>query len=123
VRRRPAICPRSDALARTGNANVALVAAERFFAELPGSIRLLAALRTHPDLVQLLGTIFGTAPRLAEIVAPAPSVLDGLLDPAFFGAPPSAEVLAKRLELAIKDAPGEEELLDRVRRFGREHWS
>ena len=110
-----------DALARTGNADAALVAADRFFTELPGSIRLLAALRTHPDLVQLLGTIFGTAPRLAEIVAPAPSVLDGLLDPAFFGEPPGAEVLAKRLDLAIKDAPDEEELLDRVRRFGREH--
>jgi glutamate-ammonia-ligase adenylyltransferase len=110
-----------DALARTGNADAALVAADRFFTELPGSIRLLAALRTHPDLVQLLGTIFGTAPRLAEIVAPAPSVLDGLLDPAFFGEPPGAEILAKRLDIAIKDALDEEEFLDRVRRFGREH--
>jgi glutamate-ammonia-ligase adenylyltransferase len=110
-----------DALAHTGNADAALVAADRFFTELPGSIRLLAALRTHPDLVQLFGTIFGTAPRLAEIVAPAPSVLDGLLDPAFFGEPPGAEVLAKRLDFAIKDAPNEEEFLDRVRRFGREH--
>ncbi len=110
-----------DALARTGNADAALMAADRFFTELPSSIRLLAALRAHPDLVQLLGTTFGTAPRLAEIVAPAPSVLDGLLDPAFFGEPPAAEVLARRLDLAIKDAPGEEEFLDRVRRFGREH--
>jgi glutamate-ammonia-ligase adenylyltransferase len=110
-----------DALARTGNPDAALVAADRFFAELPGSVRLLAALRTHPDLVQLLATILGTAPRLSEIVAQAPSVLDGVLDPAFFGAPPDAGVLTARLDAALKDALDEEEFLDRVRRFGREH--
>jgi glutamate-ammonia-ligase adenylyltransferase len=110
-----------DALARTGNADAALIAADRFFADLPGSVRLLAALRTHSDLVQLLATILGTAPRLAEIVAQAPSVLDGVLDPAFFGPPPGADVLAARLDAALADAPDFEELLDRVRRFGREH--
>jgi glutamate-ammonia-ligase adenylyltransferase len=110
-----------DALARTGNADAAILAADRFFAALPGSLRLLAALRTHPDLVVLLGTILGTAPRLAEIVAQAPSTLDGVLDPAFFGAPPDAAALAARLATALTDAPNEEELLDRVRRFGREH--
>ncbi len=110
-----------DALARTGNADAAMLAADRFFAALPGSVRLLAALRTHHDLVPLLGTILGTAPRLSEIVAQAPSTLDGVLDPAFFGAPPSAEVLAARLDAALKESPNEEELLDRARRFGREH--
>src|SRR5690606_16397077 len=70
------------AIGRTGNADAAILAADRFFSALPGSVRLLAALRTHPTLVQLLGTILGTAPRLGEIVAHSPSVLDGLLDPA-----------------------------------------
>ena len=108
------------ALARTGNADAALLAADRFFSALPGAVRLLAALRTHADLVQLLATILGTAPRLSEIVAQSPSVLDGLLDPAFFGAPPDEKVLTERLNEALSHAAGEEEVLDLTRRFGRE---
>src|SRR5690606_24719572 len=90
------------ALARTGNADAALIAADRFFSALPGSVRLLAALRTHPALVQLLATILGTAPRLGEIVAQSPSVLDGLLDPAFFGALPGEALLTERLDALLE---------------------
>jgi glutamate-ammonia-ligase adenylyltransferase len=108
------------ALARTGNADAALLAADRFFSALPGAVRLLAALRTHPDLVQLLATILGTAPRLGEIVAQSPSVLDGLLDPAFFGAPPDEAFLTARLDATLKQAASDEEFLDLTRRFGRE---
>ncbi|HEV1999952.1 MAG TPA: bifunctional [glutamine synthetase] adenylyltransferase/[glutamine synthetase]-adenylyl-L-tyrosine phosphorylase [Xanthobacteraceae bacterium] len=110
-----------DALARTGHPDAAIVACDHFFAALPGAARLLAAMRTHPDLVELLAVIFGTAPRLAEIVAQAPSLLDGLLDPAFFGAPPGEVQLTERLAALLADAPNHEELLDRARRFGREH--
>lgn len=108
------------ALGRTGNADAAIVAADRFFSALPGAVRLLAALRTHPALVQLLATILGTAPRLGEIVAQSPSVLDGLLDPAFFGAPPAEAVLTERLGQLLQQATNEEEFLDVTRRFGRE---
>ncbi|HEY7458053.1 MAG TPA: bifunctional [glutamine synthetase] adenylyltransferase/[glutamine synthetase]-adenylyl-L-tyrosine phosphorylase [Xanthobacteraceae bacterium] len=107
-------------LARTGNADAALIAGDRFFSALPGAVRLLAALRTHPDLVQLLATILGTAPRLGEIVAQSPSVLDGLLDPAFFGVLPDEKLLADRLNATLGQAANEEELLDLTRRFGRE---
>jgi glutamate-ammonia-ligase adenylyltransferase len=109
-----------DALARTGHPDAAIIACDHFLAALPGSARLLAAMRTHPDLVELLAVIFGTAPRLAEIVAQAPSLLDGLLDPAFFGAPPGEAQLTERLTALLADAPNHEELLDRARRFGRE---
>jgi glutamate-ammonia-ligase adenylyltransferase len=108
------------ALARTGNADAAVLAADRFFSALPGSVRLLAALRTHPALLQLLATILGTAPRLGEIVAHSPSVLDGLLDPAFFGALPGATLLTKRLDEIVQQATSDEEFLDLTRRFGRE---
>ena len=108
------------AIARTGNADAAILAADRFFSALPGSVRLLAALRTHPALVQLLATILGTAPRLGEIVAQSPSVLDGLLDPAFFGALPGEALLTERLDAILKQATNDEEFLDLTRRFGRE---
>ncbi len=108
------------ALARTGNADAAVVACDRFFATLPGGVRLLAALRTHPDLIQLLATILGTAPRLSEIVSHSPSLLDGLLDPAFFGPPPDEAFLTKRLAEILKDTADAEDFFDRARRFGRE---
>ena len=109
-----------DALARSGSADAALLACDRFFAELVEGTRLFAALRTHPDLVELLALILGTAPRLGDIVARTPSLLDALLDPAFFGTMPSEAVLTERLTALLADAATEEEVFDRSRRFGRE---
>lgn len=109
-----------DALARSGSAETALLACDRFFSELAEGARLFAALRTHPDLVELIALILGTAPRLGDIVAHSPSLLDGLLDPAFFGVMPSEAVLAERLNTLLSDAETEEEAFDRSRRFGRE---
>ncbi len=107
-------------LARSGAPDVALVACDRFFSELPGGERLLAALRTHPDLVRLIAVILGTAPRLGDIVARSPSLLDGLLDPGFFGASTSEEILTGRLDAFLSEAKNEEQVFDRARRFGRE---
>lgn len=107
-------------LARSGDPDTALVACDRFFSELPGGERLLAALRTHPDLVRLIAVILGTAPRLGDIVARSPSLLDGLLDPDFFGASPSEQILTERLDAFLSEAKSEEQIFDRARRFGRE---
>jgi [glutamine synthetase] adenylyltransferase / [glutamine synthetase]-adenylyl-L-tyrosine phosphorylase len=107
-------------LARSGDPDAALIATDRFFSELPGGERLLAALRTHPDLVRLLALILGTAPRLGDLVAHSPSLLDGLLDPGFFGASPSEEILTERLDAFLSEAKSEEQVFDRARRFGRE---
>lgn len=110
-----------DALSRSGNPDAALIACDRFLSQLPGGERLLAAMRTHPDLVQLLATILSTSPRLRDMIAQAPSLLDGLLDPAFFAGVPSEEVLTKRLADLLKQARSEEDFLDLTRSFGREH--
>lgn len=109
-----------DALARSGSGDAAVFACDRFFSQLADGRRLLAALRTHPDLVQLIALMLGTAPRLGEIVAHSPSLLDALLDPAFFGARPSETVLTERLDSVLAAATTEEEVFDRTRRFGRE---
>jgi glutamate-ammonia-ligase adenylyltransferase len=110
-----------DALSRSGNPDAALLACDRFLSQLPGGERLLAAMRTHPDLVQLIATILSTSPRLRDMIAQAPSLLDGLLDPAFFAGVPSEELLSKRLADILKQAQSEEDFLDLTRSFGREH--
>ncbi len=110
-----------DAISRSGNPDAALLACDRFLSQLPGGERLLAAMRTHPDLVQLIATILATSPRLRDMIAQAPSLLDGLLDPAFFAGVPSEAVLAKRLADLLAQAQSEEDFLDLTRSFGREH--
>ncbi|QIB35119.1 bifunctional [glutamine synthetase] adenylyltransferase/[glutamine synthetase]-adenylyl-L-tyrosine phosphorylase [Ancylobacter pratisalsi] len=109
-----------DALARGGAPDAALNATDRFFRDLPTAHRLLPALVRHPDLVRLLATILGTAPRLGEMLAHRPSLIDALLDPAFFGALPDEAALADRLSSLLDQAEDEEDLLDHARRFRQE---
>nr|WP_256441465.1 bifunctional [glutamine synthetase] adenylyltransferase/[glutamine synthetase]-adenylyl-L-tyrosine phosphorylase [Ancylobacter radicis] len=109
-----------DSLARGGAPDAALIAADRFFQELPTAVRLMPALMHNPDLVRLLATILGTAPRLGEMLAHRPSLVDALLDPSFFGALPDEAALAERLDRELEFAEGEEDLLDRARRFRQE---
>ena len=45
--------------------------------------RLLSLLRQNPDLIALIALMLGTAPRLADILARNPQVMDALLDPSF----------------------------------------
>ncbi len=46
--------------------------------------------------VALVAHLLGTAPRLADILAQHPQVMDALIDPAFFGALPDADQAAGR---------------------------
>ncbi|MEP9351959.1 bifunctional [glutamine synthetase] adenylyltransferase/[glutamine synthetase]-adenylyl-L-tyrosine phosphorylase [Xanthobacter sp. KR7-65] len=108
-----------EALARGGDPDGALIAADGFLGDLPGP-HLLAALGRHPDLVRLLATILTAAPRLGETLARRPSLADALLDPAFFDVLPDEASLTTRLDALLDSAATDEEELDRVRRFRQE---
>ncbi|MGR7993733.1 bifunctional [glutamine synthetase] adenylyltransferase/[glutamine synthetase]-adenylyl-L-tyrosine phosphorylase [Xanthobacter sp. ZOL 2024] len=108
-----------ESLARGGDPDGALIAADRFLTELPGP-HLLAALDRHPDLVRLLATILTAAPRLGETLARRPSLTDALLDPAFFDVLPDEESLETLLNHLLDTAETEEEQFDRARRFRQE---
>ncbi|MCX5493105.1 bifunctional [glutamine synthetase] adenylyltransferase/[glutamine synthetase]-adenylyl-L-tyrosine phosphorylase [Kaistia dalseonensis] len=109
-----------EALATTDNADAAFNAFDRFLARLPAGVQLFALLGSNPGLLNLLATIMGTAPRLAEIVTARPHVLDAVLDPAFFGRLPDRKILAARLDASLGEARALEEVLDRARIFGKE---
>ena len=106
-------------LARGGDPDEALMAMDRFLADLSGP-QLLPALHHHPDLVRLLANVLASSPRLGEILARKPSLLDAVLDPAFFDALPDAAELARRLEMQLDEAENLEDQLDRARRFRQE---
>ena len=110
-----------DQLSRSENPDQALVALDRFLAGLHGGARLLSLLRRNPDFVALLALVLGNAPRLADILARYPHVMDALIEPSFFGTLPDAEKLAAELSGSLAQALSYEDLLDRARQFGQEH--
>ena len=68
-----------------------------------------------------LRLMLGTAPRLADILAHHPQVMDALIDPAFFGALPDADnACAAELTRSLDQSNSYEDLLDRLRMFGQE---
>ena len=73
------------------------------------------------DLVSLVALVLGAAPRLGDMLARQPQLMDGLIDPRFFGAMPgSARELSARLAATVRDADSYEAFLDRLRLFGQE---
>jgi glutamate-ammonia-ligase adenylyltransferase len=109
-----------DALSRTGDADLGLRAFDRLLTRHSQPIELLAILRSHPDLLELIMQVLGSAPRLADLMGRRAHVLDALLEPAFFGELPGDAELARRLNETLALAGHAEEVLDRARVFGQE---
>ncbi len=109
-----------NALAATDNADAALRAFDNFMSKLPAGVQLFALLRSNPQLLTLLATTMGAAPRMADTVSKRVHVLDAVLDPAFFGAMPSVEEFRAGLDRTLSQSQFYEEALDRARIFAQE---
>jgi glutamate-ammonia-ligase adenylyltransferase len=93
---------------------------DRFLQALQRGARLFTLLQQNRDLVSLMTLILGTAPRLGDMLAQQPQVMDGLIDPRFFGALPQRAEIHTRLAASLADAQSYEDFLDRLRLFGQE---
>jgi [glutamine synthetase] adenylyltransferase / [glutamine synthetase]-adenylyl-L-tyrosine phosphorylase len=98
----------------------AVTAFDRFLAALQRGGRLISLLSQNRELVALAALILGAAPRLGDMLARQPQLMDGLIDPRFFGAMPDQRELSTRLAATLADANSYEEFLDRLRLFGQE---
>jgi glutamate-ammonia-ligase adenylyltransferase len=107
-------------LARAENPDGALTQFDSFLQAVQRGATLLSLLQQNPDLVSLIASIVGAAPRLGDMLALQPRLMDGLVDPRFFGAMPRREEISQRLKAALADADSYEEFLDRLRLFGQE---
>ena len=110
-----------DQFSRAENPDAAFAAFDRFLAGLRAGGRLLSLLRQNPELMGFIALILGSAPRLADILAQHPHVIDPLIDPSFFGALPEAKRLEADLARALGESRGHEDVLDAIRLFGQEH--
>jgi glutamate-ammonia-ligase adenylyltransferase len=109
-----------DGLAKAEEPDGAVAAFDRFLQALQRGGRLISLLSQNRDLVALVALILGAAPRLGDMLARQPQVMDGLIDPRFFGAMPDQRELSARLTATLADANSYEEFLDRLRLFGQE---
>ncbi|HLZ04715.1 MAG TPA: bifunctional [glutamine synthetase] adenylyltransferase/[glutamine synthetase]-adenylyl-L-tyrosine phosphorylase [Bradyrhizobium sp.] len=109
-----------DGLANAEEPDRAVVAFDRFLAALQRGGRLITLLGQNRDLVALVALVLGAAPRLGDMLARQPQLMDGLIDPRFFGAMPDRRELSVRLAATLTDADSYEEFLDRLRLFGQE---
>jgi glutamate-ammonia-ligase adenylyltransferase len=109
-----------DGLAHAEDPDDAVTAFDRFLGALQRGGRLISLLSQNRDLVALVALILGAAPRLGDMLARQPQIMDGLIDPRFFGAMPDQKELSARLAATLKDADSYEDFLDRLRLFGQE---
>jgi len=109
-----------DGLAHAEEPDDAVTAFDRFLGALQRGGRLISLLSQNRDLVALVALILGAAPRLGDMLARQPQIMDGLIDPRFFGAMPDRKELSERLATTLQDADSYEDFLDRLRLFGQE---
>jgi [glutamine synthetase] adenylyltransferase / [glutamine synthetase]-adenylyl-L-tyrosine phosphorylase len=109
-----------DGLAHAEEPDDAVMAFDRFLQALQRGARLITLLSQNRELVALVALILGAAPRLGDMLARQPQIMDGLIDPRFFGAMPDQRELSERLAATLADANSYEEFLDRLRSFGKE---
>jgi [glutamine synthetase] adenylyltransferase / [glutamine synthetase]-adenylyl-L-tyrosine phosphorylase len=107
-------------LATAEDSDNAVTVFDRFLQALRRGRRLFTLLSQNRELVALVALILGAAPRLGDMLARQPQIMDGLIDPRFFGAMPDRRELSSRLAATLEDAHSYEEFLDRLRLFGRE---
>ncbi len=84
-----------EQFSRADNPDAAFAAFDKFIAGLRGGGRFLSLLRQNPELIRFVALVLGVAPRLADVLAQNPHLIDPLIDPSFFGKlPDEAELEA-----------------------------
>jgi glutamate-ammonia-ligase adenylyltransferase len=90
---------------------------------MPASVELLSILRSNADVRELFADVLGSAPRLAQVVATRPHVLDAAIDPGRarrFEDRIDDTAMAARVAEFVAPALSFEDALDRARDFAAE---
>ena len=112
-----------EAFAGSGDADAALGAFDAAMAHMNASVELLSILRSNADLRELFGDVLGSAPRLAQVIATRPHVLDSAIDPGRVDnieASLGEQNVRERAGAYVARARTYEDALDRARDFAAE---
>jgi len=105
------------AFGASANPDAALLRFDRFLARLPAGVQLFSLLYNNAGLLLLIAEIMAAGPRLADLLARRPGLLDGVLSEDFFDPPPPAAELAAELDRLLAGARNYEDALDLARRW------
>ena len=108
------------AFGRTPHPDAALMHFDEFLSGLPAGVQLFSLFHAHPELLDLVAEIMGTAPSLAEALQRSPTLLDAVLGKAFFEPLPGRAGLAEDLEETLARARDYEDVLDMARRWAND---
>jgi glutamate-ammonia-ligase adenylyltransferase len=109
------------ALGSTSSPDQALLNFDRFLGNLPAGVQLFSLFKANPALIELVATIMGSAPRLADHLARRSILLDSVLSPDFYLPLPPTEELKAGLSAAMARVEHEQDLLDAARRWTNDH--
>ncbi|MDW3206824.1 MAG: bifunctional [glutamine synthetase] adenylyltransferase/[glutamine synthetase]-adenylyl-L-tyrosine phosphorylase [Alphaproteobacteria bacterium] len=106
-----------QAFADTANPDDAFLRFDSFLSGLPSGVQLFSLFQMHPTLLDLLSEILGSAPRLAEVLARKPILLDSVISEDFYEPLPLEREPDEELAAALELAQDFQDVLDAVRRW------
>ncbi|PKR55270.1 bifunctional [glutamine synthetase] adenylyltransferase/[glutamine synthetase]-adenylyl-L-tyrosine phosphorylase [Thalassospira marina] len=109
-------------LSETTNPDMAFRAFDEFLKGLPAGVQLFSLFTANPELLRLLATIAGTAPRMAKYLGRNASVLDYVLMSGFNDELPDAATMLDQLNEQLSQPGAEmvEQWLDIARRWAND---
>ncbi|MCZ8375020.1 MAG: bifunctional [glutamine synthetase] adenylyltransferase/[glutamine synthetase]-adenylyl-L-tyrosine phosphorylase [Beijerinckiaceae bacterium] len=107
-----------EAFGNSSDPDGALLAFDNALQRMPAVVELFSILKNNADLRRLFAEILGSAPRLSEIVAQSPHVLDVLVDPEFLHGL-TIEAARSRIAPRLERETDMELFLERARELAR----
>ncbi len=104
-----------DSFSGSGDPDSALAAFDSALGRMPAAVELFSILKSHAAVRDLFGDILGGAPRLANVVAQRPHVLDAAIDPALLGSASNEASYDRRASNLLREPARMEEFLDGAR--------
>lgn len=108
-----------SAFGKTADPDAALAGFDRVLGGMAAAVELFSILKEHKPILALFSDILGSAPRLADIVAVRPHLLDAIIDPVFIEPFPELPLLIDRMAASIGQCALVEDFLDRLRETGQ----
>ena len=108
------------AMAATPDPDTTFLKFDEFLSGLPSGVQLFSMFYSNPGLLDLVAEIMGGAPRLADHLSRRPQVLEIVLTPGFFDAPPDRTEMAEELDRMFRRTSHHEEVLVAARRWAND---
>lgn len=108
-----------EAFGKSADPDNALAVFDDALGRMPAAVELFSILKSNRAVLTLFADILGSAPRLANVVAGRPHLLDAVIDPAFGTQFGDVATLEKRLSEAVGEPDLLEDMLDRLREAGQ----